>query len=110
MNIIKCYKCKKFMLVEKSHIINNKRVCCNCYWILRDKDKDDKKDELKIENYYEDQKIINKYFMYNFNRVEIINHTGSPYTLKEGRNIPSPVEIQYQDGGRTLKIFLRGDK
>ena len=114
MNIIKCYKCKKFMVAEKSHGERIK-ICCNCYWLLRDKVKEDKKDELKMENYYEDQKIINaglgfmsinKYFMYNFNRVEIINWTNKPITLKEGRNIPSHVEIKYQDGGRTLKIFL----
>lgn len=47
------------------------------------------------------------YFL-NFNRIEVVDHTGRAYVL--WKDSPQGVELIAQDNGRTLKIFIGGQK
>lgn len=46
-------------------------------------------------------------YYFNFNRIEVIDHTGRAYVYWADK--PVGVEIHQQDQGRTIKVFINGE-
>ncbi len=47
-------------------------------------------------------------FYMGYNRIEVIDHTGRAYTYWHEDS--TGIELNQQDEGRTLKIFIGGEK